>query len=167
MLSCCIASRLSQPRHHDGSVRSTPAKASSEYSTIALSRLLGATTTSCEALPSNDENDRNKRSSRPRPSESNPYKTEIEQLQRELDEPCQTCMYTGMAVCAGLSLYFVKLATDETTLPKNRRFLWACSAGSVVAGVYRWYLGWNSYRYNITNLSRATPVALSHRVGHA
>jgi hypothetical protein len=62
-------------------------------------------------------------------------------MQRELDEPCAVCVYTGMAVCTGLSLYFVQLATDETTLPKNRRFLWACSAGSVVAGAYRWYLG--------------------------
>jgi hypothetical protein len=138
MLSSCIASRLSQPRQHEGSVRSPSAIASAGYSTIGLSRLLGATTTHCETLPSKDENDYK---GRPRPSASNPYKPEIERLQRELDEPCQACMYTGVAVCAGLSVYFVKLATDETTLPKNRRFLFACSAGSVVAGVYRWYLG--------------------------
>jgi hypothetical protein len=141
MLSCCHAYRRSQPRQHDGSVRSPPAKTNAEYSTIALSGLLGVTKTRCEALPSNDENDRNKRSSRPRPSASNPYKQEIEKLQRELDEPCQACMYTGVVVCTGLSLYFVKLATDETTLRKNRKFLFACSGGSMVAGFYRWYLG--------------------------
>lgn len=58
------------------------------------------------------------------------------------EKVCSVCMYTGMAVCTGLSLYFVKLATDETvTLAKNRRFLWVSSAGWAVAGVYRWYLG--------------------------
>jgi hypothetical protein len=78
---------------------------------------------------------------RQRPSPENPYKQEIEQLQKELDEPCKTCMYTGMAVCTALSLYFARLAIDDTTLAKNRRFLWACSAGSLVSGGYRWYLG--------------------------
>ena len=78
---------------------------------------------------------------RQQPSPNNPHKQEIEQLQQELDEPCKTCMYTGMAVCTGLSLYFAKLAIDDTTLAKNRRFLWACSAGSLVSGGYRWYLG--------------------------
>jgi hypothetical protein len=78
---------------------------------------------------------------RQRPSPDNPYKEEIEQLQKELEEPCKTCVYTGMAVCTALSLYFARLAIDDTTLSKNRRFLWACSAGSLVAGGYRWYLG--------------------------
>ena len=78
---------------------------------------------------------------RQRPSPDNPHKQEIEQFQKELDEPCKTCMYTGMAVCTALSLYFARLAIDDTTLAKNRRFLWACSAGSLVSGGYRWYLG--------------------------
>jgi hypothetical protein len=70
------------------------------------------------------------------------HQQQIAKLQRELDEEdCSACMYTGMATCAGLSLYFVKLATDDTTLNKHRRFLWICSAGWVVAGAYRWYLG--------------------------
>lgn len=59
----------------------------------------------------------------------------------DTQEQCAVCMYTGVTVCTGLSLYFVKLATEETTLPKNQRFLWACSAGWAVAGMYRWYLG--------------------------
>jgi hypothetical protein len=59
----------------------------------------------------------------------------------EQQEQCSVCMYTGVAVCTGLSLYFVKLATDDTTLSKNRRFLWVCSAGWAVTGFYRWYLG--------------------------
>lgn len=78
--------------------------------------------------------------SRPQPSPNNPYKGQIEQLQRELDEPCRACIYTGVGVCVGLSLYFAKLATEDSTLPKNRRFLWVCSAGSLVAGAFRWYL---------------------------
>ena len=74
-------------------------------------------------------------------SPDNPYKEQIEELRRELDEPCQACLYTGVSVCMGLSVYFANLAIDETTLAKNRRFLWMCSAGSVAAGAYRWYLG--------------------------
>lgn len=35
---------------------------------------------------------------------------------REEEPPCSTCRYTGMAVCAGLSLYFLRLATEETTV---------------------------------------------------
>jgi hypothetical protein len=31
------------------------------------------------------------------------------------EPPCSTCRYTGMAVCAGLSLHFLRLATEETT----------------------------------------------------
>lgn len=76
------------------------------------------------------------------PSDQNPYKDEIVRMQQELDEEqCKVCMYTGVAVCTGLSLYFIKLATDDSTLKKNRRFLYVCSAGSMVAGIYRWYLG--------------------------
>ena len=91
-------------------------------------------TTKCDSI-NNGERKKNK------PLSDNPYQQEMIRLQKELDQPCKACMYTGMAACAGLTLYFVKLATDETTLPKNRRFLWACSAGSVIAGFYRWHLG--------------------------
>lgn len=68
--------------------------------------------------------------------------------QQQFQEQCSVCMYTGIAVCSGLSLYFVKLATEGSsiTMPKqqlqqHRGFLWMCSAGWAVAGVYRWYLG--------------------------
>lgn len=74
-------------------------------------------------------------------SPDNPNKAQILKMRRELEEPCKMCMYTGVSVCVGLSLYFVKLATDDTTMLKNRRFLWICSAGSVAVGAYRWYLG--------------------------
>ena len=74
-------------------------------------------------------------------SPDNPYKEQIEKLRNELEEPCQACLYTGVSVCIGLSVYFANLAIDDTTLAKNRRFLWMCSAGSVAAGAYRWYLG--------------------------
>jgi hypothetical protein len=30
------------------------------------------------------------------------------------EPPCSTCRYTGMAVCAGLSLHFLRLATEDT-----------------------------------------------------
>ena len=75
------------------------------------------------------------------PHPSNPYKRDIERLQSELDQPCQACLYTGVATCVGLAGYFAHFATEESTLKRNRRFLWICSAGSLVAGVYRWHLG--------------------------
>ena len=56
------------------------------------------------------------------------------------DEQCAVCMYTGVATCTGLSLYFVKIAMEETTPLRHQRFLYLCSAGWAVAGVYRWYL---------------------------
>ena len=67
----------------------------------------------------------------------------IRRLQKELkaEKSCAACLYTGVATCTGLSLYFAKLATEESTLKSNRRFLWICSTGSLVAGAYRWYLG--------------------------
>ena len=63
---------------------------------------------------------------------------------------CSACKYTGMLVCMSLSLYFAKLATDDTAgvvkqstkITKNHKpFFCVCSAGWAVAGVYRWYLG--------------------------
>lgn len=78
----------------------------------------------------------------PGTSSSNPYDEQIKELQLQLEEPCRVCMYTGVAVCTGLSVYFGNLAIDPTTLPKNQRFLWICSASSLVAGAYRFYLGW-------------------------
>lgn len=86
-----------------------------------------------------DPNEHTPRTNKPSPN--NPFEKDILQIQQELEKPCKACLYTGVLSCAGLSLYFVKLATDETTLAKNRRFLWACSAGWVVAGVYRWSMG--------------------------
>jgi len=73
------------------------------------------------------------------------------------EPPCSVCKYTGMTVCTGLSLYFIKLATEETTtttttttlaaaanktpMKNHRPFFLTCSIGWAVAGVYRWYLG--------------------------
>ena len=67
------------------------------------------------------------------------------------DESCAACMYTGMAFCGGLSLYFFKgayLDLPERGTPKftsavarQRSFLVLCGVTSGLAGVYRWYLG--------------------------
>lgn len=72
---------------------------------------------------------------------ANPSQDQIEELRSQLEEPCRACMYTGVTVCTGLSVYFANLAIDPTTLPKNRNFLWVCSASALVAGGYRFYLG--------------------------
>lgn len=63
------------------------------------------------------------------------------------EPPCSTCKYTGMAVCTGMSLYFLKLANELESAPqsmakqaatKNHKpffyggaVFWAC------AGIYR------------------------------
>ena len=63
---------------------------------------------------------------------------------------CKECLYTGVATCSGLSLYFMKLASElpdagakevmrQTT--KQKRFLLGGSAVWAVAGAYRLYLG--------------------------
>ena len=47
------------------------------------------------------------------------FQTEYERkllLRQQLEEkPCLSCKYTGMTVCAGMSLYFLKLALEEAT----------------------------------------------------
>jgi hypothetical protein len=40
---------------------------------------------------------------------------EHEILAAQEEAPCSVCKYTGMIVCAGLSLHFIKLANEETT----------------------------------------------------
>jgi hypothetical protein len=145
MLSSCFASRKCERTSNRSQWEARSQKSSSPVGPATiLTTSLGAflrsfpsNVTQCEGGgSSNDSHGR-----RERPADDNPYKDEIERMQRELEEPCKACMYTGVAVCTGLSLYFVKLATEETTLPKNRRFLWVCSASSIAAGVYRWYIG--------------------------
>jgi len=80
-----------------------------------------------------------------------------------IEPPCSVCKYTGMTVCTGLSLYFIKLATEETTIKtttlaaaanktpmKNHRpFFVTCSVGWAIAGVYRWYLGWKKWNQTL------------------
>jgi hypothetical protein len=63
---------------------------------------------------------------------------------------CKECLYTGVATCTGLSLYFIKLASELPSegpkevmkqVVKQRRFLLGGSAIWAAAGVYRMYLG--------------------------
>lgn len=35
------------------------------------------------------------------------------------EPPCSTCKYTGMAVCTGMTLYFLKLANELESSPKS------------------------------------------------
>jgi len=64
------------------------------------------------------------------------------------DEKCNTCRYTGVLFCTGLSLYFLKAALldlpDRTTkkeIIRQKRFLLCFSTFWAVGGAYRWYLG--------------------------
>jgi uncharacterized membrane protein len=66
-------------------------------------------------------------------------------------ESCDACLYTGLATCTGLSLYFYKMALldlpeDAVKFTKrqvqtNKRFLLACGTFWAAAGIYRWNLG--------------------------
>jgi hypothetical protein len=73
--------------------------------------------------------------SSPSSSSSSPQQQQIDRqryneqheilLAQQEEPPCSVCKYTGMTVCAGLSLYFIKLANEETstatkTTPANR-----------------------------------------------
>ena len=59
------------------------------------------------------------------------------------EESCKACLYTGMATCTGLSLYFMKMALEESTKSQKSQkpFLLTMSAAWAVAGAYRWHLG--------------------------
>jgi hypothetical protein len=55
---------------------------------------------------------------------------------------CASCLYTGVATCAGLATYFAHLGcNDAAVLPRHRPFLLAIAAGWTAAGTYRWKLG--------------------------
>jgi hypothetical protein len=80
---------------------------------------------------------------------------ELDRLERE--GPCSSCLYTGVATCAGLAAYFTHIAYDTSdiaaTLTRRQRhaqlklmvsrrpYFLAISAGWLVAGAYRWHLG--------------------------
>mmetsp|Transcript_6595 Transcript_6595/g.18925 ORF Transcript_6595/g.18925 Transcript_6595/m.18925 type:complete len:181 (-) Transcript_6595:590-1132(-) len=82
------------------------------------------------------------------------FDTEYERrrLLRELEEqPCSACKYTGMTLCAGMSLYFLKLAVEESARKSSSAIAKAATASSTsnkvffyggavtwaVAGLYR------------------------------
>jgi hypothetical protein len=63
---------------------------------------------------------------------------------------CRTCLYTGVATCTGISLYFASLYSELPSdgpraavkeVVKQKRFLLGGSALWATAGVYRLYLG--------------------------
>ena len=66
---------------------------------------------------------------------------------------CDTCLYTGIATCTGLSLYFGKLALEVPDITKDmpkdvaamhRRSRFGFLSGAAVwvaIGIYRWHLG--------------------------
>jgi hypothetical protein len=80
-----------------------------------------------------------------------PYRTSCEDgitpQSPPLEQECDVCFYTGIATCAGLSLYFLKAATDLPDAPLTKelrgqkRFLITMGSVSAMAGAYRWYLG--------------------------
>mmetsp|Transcript_5891 Transcript_5891/g.7646 ORF Transcript_5891/g.7646 Transcript_5891/m.7646 type:complete len:85 (+) Transcript_5891:55-309(+) len=83
--------------------------------------------------------------------QNNSNQININTTQEQKEEPCKTCLYTGIATCTGLSAYFVKMALLD--LPesgsekvmreamKQKRFLLAFGGVWAMAGVYRWHLG--------------------------
>lgn len=63
---------------------------------------------------------------------------------------CRTCLYTGVATCTGISLYFASLYSELPSdgpraavkeIVKQKRFLLGGSVLWATAGVYRLYLG--------------------------
>jgi hypothetical protein len=73
---------------------------------------------------------------------------ELDRLERQSGrrqddtERCDSCLYTGVATCAGLASYFAHMALyDAAVQPRHRPFLMAVSAGWIAVGAYRWKLG--------------------------
>jgi hypothetical protein len=67
---------------------------------------------------------------------------------------CKECLYTGVLTCSGVSLYFLKLASEVPEqgtkemlrqATKQKRFLLGGSALWAAAGAYRMYLGWRKW----------------------
>jgi hypothetical protein len=68
-------------------------------------------------------------------------------------DSCKGCLYTGVGTCSGLSLYFLKLATElnvpsmgttsmmRSPVARHKYFLLFGSAAWASAGAYRYYLG--------------------------
>jgi hypothetical protein len=57
---------------------------------------------------------------------------------------CASCMYTGMATCTGLSLYFFKMAlldVPKQGIATNKRFFLVSGTVWAAAGIYRYHLG--------------------------
>mmetsp|Transcript_3806 Transcript_3806/g.5825 ORF Transcript_3806/g.5825 Transcript_3806/m.5825 type:complete len:147 (+) Transcript_3806:327-767(+) len=82
--------------------------------------------------------------------------TPIQQMQKQLhpkdeDENCNVCLYTGVATCTGLTLYFWKMgildmperSSSKFTLEvaRQQRFLVTFGGAWALAGAYRLYLG--------------------------
>lgn len=73
----------------------------------------------------------------------------VTKSEKEYKKQCKECMYTGVATCTGLSLYFMKLASEipeasvKTVVKQvhHKNFLLGGSAIWAVAGAYRFYLG--------------------------
>ena len=84
-----------------------------------------------------------------------PQSPQIPPLQKGFEEEsCLTCLFTGIATCTGLSLYFAKIALLEipditkemsqevaTGHRRSRAGFLVISAFWVAAGAYRWHLG--------------------------
>lgn len=67
------------------------------------------------------------------------------------DDPCDACLYTGVATCTGLSCYMFKMALLDLPeqgangwtkqVRQQKRFLLLFGGSWAVAGLYRLYLG--------------------------
>ena len=69
-------------------------------------------------------------------------------------DQCDSCLYTGVATCSALSLYFLKMSSEPPSplaagtkkmsmnqIKGQKHFLLAGSAAWAIAGMYRFYLG--------------------------
>lgn len=87
-----------------------------------------------------------------------PYNEYNNMIPIQRDPPrksCKECLYTGIATCSCLSLYFLKLASEEPSNEatkqtkskkmkpiRNHKYFCLCSSAAwAMAGVYRVYLG--------------------------
>jgi hypothetical protein len=113
-------------------------------------------TSRCEGLPSLSSSPPPQQ---PQPQQQQPDRqryNENEILAAQQEPPCSVCKYTGMTVCAGLSLYFIKLANEETTTT-NRTTAASRTTNTTTATTY-----FNALANDVVAANKTTPMK-NHR----
>lgn len=122
------ASRLYLPRPALSATIGLAAAAATAYPRHTRSNSLPIT--KCES---------NRESSRSNHPTDDAQHQQLAQLKKD-EKSCVACLVVGMATCTGLSIYFVKLASEVPDRRSKAGFL-TVSCFWAGVGMYRWHIG--------------------------